>query len=176
MVDELASELQQHKESLSSSLQACMSAVEKLSQEVNQHKENIFPSLPLQTSISAIRSNHSSVHERYSGYTLHSTLWFYLCDHGEEMRKQDGKSILTLKTWVHELQGKPSEKGGSSRKIAALVSSRQFPKIMNAITRTRGVKGRKGTSGFIGLCRFDNLAHQTLRSIRLSWKLMHSVP
>ena len=44
------------------------------------------------------------------------------------MRKWDGKSTSTLEAQVRELQGKTITKGGSSRKIAAPVSSEQFPR------------------------------------------------
>ncbi|KAK4822055.1 hypothetical protein QYF61_008864 [Mycteria americana] len=77
---------------------------------------------------SAIRSKRSAAQERgYSGYTPWVTLWFYLCDHTEDMRKWDGKSTSTLEARVCELQGKTITKGSSSRKIAAPVSSEQFP-------------------------------------------------
>ncbi|GAB0208485.1 hypothetical protein GRJ2_003314200 [Grus japonensis] len=77
----------------------CVMAVEKLSKklsrEFQQLKEDMSYSPPVQTSISAIRSKHSSAQERgYSGYTLQATLWFYLHDHGEDMRKWDGKIYL----------------------------------------------------------------------------------
>ncbi|KAK4810737.1 hypothetical protein QYF61_007711 [Mycteria americana] len=64
----------------------------------------------------------------FRGHTPRGTLWFYLRDHGEDMRKWDGKPTSTLEARVHELQGKTIAKGGSSRKIAALVSSGQFPR------------------------------------------------
>ncbi|KAK4816276.1 hypothetical protein QYF61_014348 [Mycteria americana] len=108
-VGEAASQLQEYKESISSSL---ASAVEKLSQKVQQLKEDrsYFP--PVQTSISAIRSQHSSAQERgYRGYIPQGTLWFYLCDCGEDMRKWDEKPTSTLDVWVHELQGKTITKG-----------------------------------------------------------------
>ncbi|KAK4811163.1 hypothetical protein QYF61_019794 [Mycteria americana] len=102
---------------------------EKMSWEVQQLEEDRSYSPPVQTSISAIRSQRSSAQERgYRGYTPWGTLWFYLCDHGEDMRKWDGKATSTLLAWVHELQGKMIPKGGSSRKIAAPVSSGQFPR------------------------------------------------
>ena len=44
------------------------------------------------------------------------------------MRKRDGKSTSTLQAEVHELQGKTTMKGDSSRKTAAPVSSGQFPR------------------------------------------------
>ncbi|KAK4815719.1 hypothetical protein QYF61_006757 [Mycteria americana] len=125
-VDEADSQLREYEESISSSL---VSAVEKLSQKVQQLEEDrsYFP--PVQTSISAIRSQRSSAQERgYGGYTPRGTLGFYLHDHREVMRKWDVKPTSTLEVWVWELQGETVTKGGSSRKIAAPVSSGRFPR------------------------------------------------
>ncbi|KAK4810684.1 hypothetical protein QYF61_007484 [Mycteria americana] len=125
-VDEAASQLREYKESISSSL---VSAVEKLSRKFQRLEEDrsYFP--PVRTSVSAIRSQRSSAQERgYRGYTPRGTLWFYLRDHGEDMRKWDRKPTSTLEARVRELQGKTITKGGSSRKIDALVSSGQFPR------------------------------------------------
>jgi len=84
----------QYEESLCSSL---ISAVQKLSREFHQFKEDMSYSPPVQTSISAIRSKRSFLRGRqYRGYTPQGTLWFYLHDHGEDMRKWDGKPISTL--------------------------------------------------------------------------------
>uniref|UniRef100_A0A8C3B7R9 Uncharacterized protein n=1 Tax=Cairina moschata TaxID=8855 RepID=A0A8C3B7R9_CAIMO len=127
-VDEVAKQLRQYEESLSSSLQACVSAVEKLSEKVHQLEENLsssppeptsvqqpkentweklsekfhqleerlFSSAPVQSSVSAIRGRRSSTQgRRYGGYSTRATLWFYLRDHGEDMRKWDGKSTAT---------------------------------------------------------------------------------
>ncbi|KAK4806132.1 hypothetical protein QYF61_001055 [Mycteria americana] len=114
------------EESISSSH---VSAVEKLSRKVQQLKEDRSCSPPVWTSISAIRSQHYSAQQRgYRGYTPRGTLWFYLPDHGEDMRKRDGKPTSTLEARVRELQGKTIPQGGSSRKIAAPVSSGQFPR------------------------------------------------
>ncbi|KAM6101009.1 uncharacterized protein LJ206_009010 [Theristicus caerulescens] len=128
-VDEMATQLRQYEESLSSSLQAYVSAVEKLSQKVQQLEEDISYSSPVRTSISGIRTKHPSAQKRrYSGYTPQASLWFYLRDHREDMRKWDGKSTSTLEARVRELQGKTTTKAGSPRKIAAPVSSEQFPR------------------------------------------------
>ncbi|KAK4811037.1 hypothetical protein QYF61_015741 [Mycteria americana] len=125
-VNEAASNLREYEESISSSF---VSAVRELSQEFRQFKEDLSYSLPIRTSVSAIRSQRSSAQERgYRGYTPRGTLWFYLRDHGEDMRKWDGKPTSTLEARVRELQGKTIAKGGSSRKIAAPVSSGQFPR------------------------------------------------
>ncbi|GAB0207132.1 ubiquitin carboxyl-terminal hydrolase 4 [Grus japonensis] len=130
-VDEVAGRLQQYEESLSSSL---VLAVEKLSREVQELKEYMSYCPPVRTSI---RSKHSSAQERgYRGYTPRGTLWFYLCDHREDMRKWDGKLTSTLEARVHELQGKTITKGDSSRKNVAPVSSGQSSRWSGRPTRT----------------------------------------
>ena len=94
-----------------------ISAVEKLVQDRSY-------SPPVRTSITAIRSKHSSAQEReHRRYTPRGTLWFYLRDHGEDMRKWDGKPTSVLDAWVRELRGKTITNEGSSRKIAASASS-----------------------------------------------------
>ncbi|XP_049683074.1 ubiquitin carboxyl-terminal hydrolase 4 isoform X4 [Accipiter gentilis] len=135
-VDEVAGRLQQYEGSISSSLRACISAVEKLpdmlaeklSREFQRFEGKFCPA-PVQAPISAIRSRHSSAEEKgYRRYTPRSTLWFYLRDHGEDMREWDGKPTSTLEARVSELQGKTITKGDSSWKNAAPVASRQFPR------------------------------------------------
>ncbi|KAK4811230.1 hypothetical protein QYF61_022127 [Mycteria americana] len=125
-VNEAASNLREYEESISSSF---VSAVEKLSWKAQRLEEDMSYSPPIRTSVSTIRSQHSSAQGRgYRGYTPQGTLWFYLRDHGEDMRKWDGKPTSTLEARVRELQGKTITKGGSSRKIAAPVSNGQFPR------------------------------------------------
>ena len=105
-VDEMARQLRQYEEKLSSSLRACVSAVEKLSEKSEELIELIEKSYspPVQTNISAIRSEHSSDQEReYRRYTPWGTLWFYLRDHGGDTRKWDGKPTSVLGARVHEL-------------------------------------------------------------------------
>jgi len=93
-VDEVAVRLWQYEESLSSSL---VSAVEKLSQKVQRLKQSISYSPPVQASVSASRGKRFSAQEReYRGYTPRGTLWFYLRDHGENMRRGDGKPTSSL--------------------------------------------------------------------------------
>uniref|UniRef100_A0A8B9QXY9 Uncharacterized protein n=1 Tax=Anas platyrhynchos TaxID=8839 RepID=A0A8B9QXY9_ANAPL len=177
-VDEAAKQLRQYEESLSSSLQACVSAVEKLSEEVHQLKENLsssppeptsvhrpkentwektlsekfhqleerlFSSAPVQSSVSAVRGRRSPTQgRRYGGYSPRATLWFYLRDHGEDMRKWDGKSTATLEARVRELQKKTIRKKGFSEKFAAPTSSRQSFKHRN----------KKETQTFLGVVGF----------------------
>jgi len=55
-------------------------------------------------SVSAIRGKRSSAQEReYRSYTPRGTLWFYLRDHGEDMRNWDIKLTSSLEARVHEL-------------------------------------------------------------------------
>ncbi|XP_049650026.1 uncharacterized protein LOC126035459 isoform X2 [Accipiter gentilis] len=189
-VEEVARQLHQYEENLSSSLQACILAVEKLSQDVQQIKEDMSYSTLVRTNVSAIRSERSSAQEReYRRYTTRGALWFYLCDHAEDMRKWDGKTTLVLNARVHELRGKTTTKGDSTRKNAAPVSkqgiradfisdplegtSEPILREVNTETLIRitgalpSVRWRKGITGSIGLCGFDGLARQTHRSIRL---------
>lgn len=60
-------------------------------------------------------------------HLVHRVLSGFTCgDHGEDMRKWDRKPTLTLQ--AHELQGKTTTNGGSSRKVAAPVSGGQLPR------------------------------------------------
>ena len=78
-------------------------------------------------SVSAIRGKRSSAQEReYRGYTPRGTLWFYLRDHREDMRKWDGKPTSTLEARVCELRGKTIKKADSARKNAVPLSSSQL--------------------------------------------------
>jgi len=100
-VEEVAVRLRQYEESLSSSF---VLAMEKLSQKVQRREESMSCSPPVRASVSAVRGKRSSAEEReYRGYRPRGTLWFYLRDHGEDMRKWDGKPTSSLETRVHEL-------------------------------------------------------------------------
>jgi len=97
-VDEVAVRLQQYEETLFSSL---VSALEKM---VKRLEKNMSYSPPVRASVSAITGKRFSAHEReYRGYTPRGTLWFYLCDHGEDMKKWDGKPTSSLEAQVREL-------------------------------------------------------------------------
>ena len=56
-VDEVTEQLWQYKESLSSFLHTCISAVEKLSEKFYQLKENLFSSPPVQSSLHQLKEN-----------------------------------------------------------------------------------------------------------------------
>lgn len=94
---------------------------EKLFQEFQQQKEDRSYSSPVQTSYSAISECSFAQEGGYRGCTPQDTLWFYLWDHKEDMRKWDGKSTLTLEAWVRGLQRKAITNEVSSRQIATPV-------------------------------------------------------
>jgi len=97
-VDDVAVRIQQYEESLCSSL---VSTMEKL---VKRLEKNMSYSPPVRASVSDVRGRRFSAREReYRGYTPRGTLWFYLCDHREDMRKWDGKPTSTLEARVREL-------------------------------------------------------------------------
>ena len=50
------------------------------------------------------------------------TLWFFLRDQGEDMRKWDGEPTFKLEAHVHELRGKRPAKYGSPKKAVSLVA------------------------------------------------------
>ncbi|KAM9591481.1 uncharacterized protein ACIBXB_006278 [Morphnus guianensis] len=128
-VDELAVQLRQYEGSLSSSLRACVLAVEELSREFQQFKVDMSSSPPVQARIAAIGSKHSSAQERGERkYTRRANLWFYLRDHGEDMRKWDGEPTSVLDARVQELREKAIRKEDSSWKNAAPVSREQSPR------------------------------------------------
>ncbi|XP_074884057.1 uncharacterized protein LOC142031085 [Buteo buteo] len=128
-VDELAVQLRQYEGSLSSSLRACVSAVEELSREFQQFKVDMSSSSPVQARIAVIGSKRSSAQERGERkYTRRANLWFYLRDYGEDMRKWDGKPTSVLDARVRELRDKATRKEDSSWKTAAPVSREQSPR------------------------------------------------
>ncbi|PKU33627.1 hypothetical protein llap_16070 [Limosa lapponica baueri] len=129
MVDGVAGRLQRYSENLSSSL---ISAVEKLSWKFQQLEENMSYSPPIWAGISATRSRRFSAQER--GYTPRGTLWFYLRDKVENMRKWDGQPTSTLE---------------------ARNGCRQIPKdAINKIAAMSPPKSKKETQVFLGIVGF----------------------
>lgn len=118
-MNELAGQLRQHEGSLSSSVQACILAVEKLSDTLAEKLSREFQQFPDNLCCPPVQTRK---------YIKQGTLWFFLSDHGEDLGKRDGKPTLTLDAWACELQGKTTEKEDSARKNDTLVSSRQFPR------------------------------------------------
>ena len=118
----LSRQLQKYEDNLSVPIQACVSAVEKLSQRLHDLVEQASPSSPRRSDISATKNQYFPARGReYPRRTPRGTLWFYLRDHGEDMRKWDGQPTSTLAARVNELQGNTAARRGSPRKNAAPV-------------------------------------------------------
>ncbi|KAJ7411597.1 hypothetical protein WISP_102173 [Willisornis vidua] len=94
--------------------------LKKLRDEI---KEGIFHILPEQIRVSVIRSRCSPAKER--GYTPRGNVWFYLCEHREDMRRWDGKPNSSLAARVCELKRGTTTTRNSSRLNAALISCEQ---------------------------------------------------
>ncbi|TRZ07513.1 hypothetical protein HGM15179_019592 [Zosterops borbonicus] len=93
---------------------------QKLKKEL---KEEIYHISPGPTRVSAIRSRRPPARER--GYTPRGNLWSFLQEHGEDMRKWDGKPTSSLAARVRELKrGTPTTRN-SSRVSSAPVSRAQ---------------------------------------------------
>lgn len=100
--DECSGPLLHYGENLSSSL---VSAVEKLTRSLQQLRGDQSGSPPARARISAVGSRGSSTQERgCSGYAAWMTLCFYLCDHGEDVRKWDEESTSTPRAQERELR------------------------------------------------------------------------
>ncbi|XP_061852310.1 uncharacterized protein LOC133625466 [Colius striatus] len=122
-VEEIAAQLWQYEESLSSSLQACFSALEELSQNFQQFKEDMSHLLPAR----AHRSRHPFVQEReYRGYIPQDAPWFYSQGQGENMSKWDRPPTPAPRARVQELWGETLERSNSAWKNAAPVSTEQL--------------------------------------------------
>jgi len=81
-------------------------------------------STPVKASVSAIRNKHFSAQERaYRGHKSRGTLWFYLHDHGDEVRKWNRKRDECM-----NCKEKQSQKGILLAKMSSQLSrpGRQF--------------------------------------------------
>ena len=128
-VDAMIRQLREFEDNLTPSI---ISAVEKLSQEFKQLRDDLSdlsssPRVP--THVSAINRRRPAARERrYRRYTPRATLWFYLQDHGEDMRRWDGKPTSALEERVRELKRRAKVKDDHPMKAAASVSGEQVPR------------------------------------------------
>ncbi|RMC19127.1 hypothetical protein DUI87_03731 [Hirundo rustica rustica] len=95
------------------------------------------------TRVSAIRSRCPPARER--GYTPQGNLWSFLREHGEDMRKWDGKPISSLAACVRELKRETPTTKSSSRVKAAPVSQAQNSRQYRKDDMTDPLEGTSGT-------------------------------
>ncbi|XP_061225806.1 uncharacterized protein LOC133221146 [Neopsephotus bourkii] len=126
-VDEMIHQLQEFEDHLTPSI---ISTVEKLSQELKQLRDdlsNLSSSPHVPTHVSTIKRYPTARKRRYRRYTPWATLWFYLQDHREDMKKWDGKPTSDLEERVHELKRRPKVRDDHPMKAVASVSGEQVP-------------------------------------------------
>jgi len=88
-IDELARQITEHEDNLASSMRACVLPVKKLTPKFSEQFRKNRSSSRTPTKVSAIRSQLFSVQGRgYQWHTPCATLWFFLCDQGEDMRNR----------------------------------------------------------------------------------------
>ena len=125
-VDTVSNQLHKYEENLSAPVRGCISAVERLSQRLDEH---IASSSPKRKNLSAIKRQQSPAQTRENpGRTPRGTLWFYLRDHGEDMRKWDGEPTSALAARVRELRKDTAATKRAPKRIAAPVSVEQSPR------------------------------------------------
>ncbi|RMC19113.1 hypothetical protein DUI87_03717 [Hirundo rustica rustica] len=113
---------------------------QKLKKEL---KEGIYHISPEATRVSAIRSRHPPAKERRC--TPWGNLWSFLREHGEDMRKWDGKPTSSLAAWVRELKTETPTTKSSSRVKAAPVSQAQNCRRYRKDDMTDPLEGTSGT-------------------------------
>lgn len=124
-VDEVASLLWLYEDSLSSSLWVCFPCGETVPGLKAIQRWYVF--LPtFRNQISSIKNKYSLRKREDSVGTHHKTFCFCLCHCEEERKTWDEKPTSALQTQVCELQGKTITRVSPSRKMVALVYSRQF--------------------------------------------------
>ncbi|XP_049649847.1 uncharacterized protein LOC126035354 [Accipiter gentilis] len=132
--------------------------VEKVSSWLQNFEENLCVSSSLQDSALAVRDaprNQSSpapVRGKGSPRRMpHGTLWFFLRDQGEDMRKWDGEPTFKLEARVHELRGMTAVKKGSPKKkavsVVAVEAQESNQLSSRPRTETTSLDSGEGTSG-----------------------------
>ncbi|GAB0206427.1 hypothetical protein GRJ2_003108300 [Grus japonensis] len=131
--------------------------VEKVSSWLQNFEENLCTSSSLRVSTLAVRGtprNQSSpalVRGKGSPRRMpRGTLWFFLRDQGEDMRKWDGEPTFKLEARVRELRGKTAVKKGTPKKAVSVVAAetqegkQRSPRCKTKIT---SLDPGEGTSG-----------------------------
>ncbi|RMC21927.1 hypothetical protein DUI87_02798 [Hirundo rustica rustica] len=202
-VGSVANKLRNYESMINGPMQAHVSAVVKeLKEQMKEMREemrrNSSHVAPVRVTGPRVRAQHPPARER--GYTSQADLWFFLCDHGEDMGRWDGKPTSALAARVHELKERNTNRGGSTKMKVASASHNQAPRYYRSeealmdpfegsstmyaqegiITSARGVlplarKRHRKTESF-RLCGSDGLAHQSHRNMKLWLILVRSIP
>ncbi|RMB99548.1 hypothetical protein DUI87_23801 [Hirundo rustica rustica] len=119
-VGSVANKLRNYESMISGLMQAQVSAVVKeLREEMREMREEMRRNSShvalVRVTGPRVRAQHPPARER--GYTPRAGLWFFLCDHGEDMGKWDGKPTSALAARVRELKERNTNRGGPTKKV-----------------------------------------------------------
>ncbi|RMC15834.1 hypothetical protein DUI87_08038 [Hirundo rustica rustica] len=127
-VSSIANKLRNYESVISGPMQAQVSAmVKELREEMREMREemrrnNSHVAL-VQVTGPRVRAQRPPARER--GYTPQADLWFFLCDHGKDMGKWDGKLTSALAARVRELKERNTNQRGSTKMKVASTSHDQ---------------------------------------------------
>lgn len=176
----------QYEDSLSSSLQACVSALEKVVQRLLHLYKPVLLSLEVSNILPGREDIVGTHHIPSCGFTYKIMEWIWVS--GMENPPQPNRYgyVRCTRKQLQErvLPGKRLSQfpaGNSPNREDGLILPLRLTNclqvlthenwVMNTITRTRETvppaRWRKGAIGFIGLCGLGGLAHQNHRKIRL---------
>ncbi|RMC18270.1 hypothetical protein DUI87_04152 [Hirundo rustica rustica] len=125
-VGSVANKLRNYENIISGPMQAQVSALAKeLREEMREMREemrrNSSHVAPVRVTGPRVRAQQPPARER--GYTPRADLWYFLRDHGEDMRRWDGKPTSALAAWVRELKERNTNPGGSTEMKCTLIPS-----------------------------------------------------
>uniref|UniRef100_A0A8C3LMS9 RING-type domain-containing protein n=1 Tax=Chrysolophus pictus TaxID=9089 RepID=A0A8C3LMS9_CHRPC len=128
----LACFLQDYDKNVTSAQRECFSLVRELAEEVKKLSREVQQLKKAKLCSSSAPTNELAVRDGQDGHPSSSalalvedgcvprlTFWFYLRDHGENMKKWDGKPTSALQRRVEELLRRSGPPTGSSRRRAA---------------------------------------------------------
>ncbi|KAF4794831.1 hypothetical protein TURU_098454 [Turdus rufiventris] len=123
----VANKLRNSESMINGPMQAHVSAVvkelkEEFKEEMRGMREEMrkINAAPVRVTDPKVRAQCPPARER--GYTPRADLWFFLCEHGEDMGKWDGKPTSVLAARMHQLREGNGNQGRSTKVNVASTS------------------------------------------------------
>ncbi|XP_005042583.1 PREDICTED: uncharacterized protein LOC101816049 [Ficedula albicollis] len=121
-VGSVTSQLRNFESMMEAYVSAVVKELEQLKEKIREMREeirrNISHMARMQVTGPKVRAQSPPSRER--GYTPRADLWFFLRDHGEDMRRWDGKPTYVLAARVRQLREGSTNQGSSAKvKIAS---------------------------------------------------------
>ncbi|RMC19742.1 hypothetical protein DUI87_03306 [Hirundo rustica rustica] len=144
----VANKLRNYKSMISGPMQAQVSAVVKeLREEMREMKEemrrNSSHVAPVQVTGPRVRAQCPPARE--GGNTPPADLWFFLCDHGEDMGRWDGKPTSALAARVRGLKERNTNRGSPTKMKVASASHDQAAKYYRSEDMSDPLEGTSTT-------------------------------